>query len=171
MTRTRVEADREDLLADAVNLRERIELQVPGMDSPVTNGCNDLGHWSFYFGAEPMYRFDAEGIHMKWGLIFRNEIMLNYSRIQDIHLQSNIVERWLGLARIVVQTASGSASQEMTLEGIPDHNAMRDFLYSRMRGARHAAPSAPTDDPLAATFHEVAEELRQIRRLLEERDV
>ncbi|MBL0160792.1 MAG: PH domain-containing protein [Bryobacterales bacterium] len=126
----------------------------------------------YYFRFHTMrYRFDDEGIHMKWGLIFRNEIMLNYSRIQDIHLQSNIVERWLGLARIVVQTASGSASQEMTLEGIPDHNAMRDFLYSRMRGARHAAPSAPSDDPLAATFHEVAEELRQIRRLLEERDV
>lgn len=61
MTRTRVEADREDLLAEAVNLRERIELQVPGIDSPVTIGCNDLGHWSFYFGAEPMYRFDTEG--------------------------------------------------------------------------------------------------------------
>jgi len=61
MTRTRVEADREDLMAEAVNLRERIELQVPGIDHPVTIGCNDLGHWSFYFGAEPMYRFDAEG--------------------------------------------------------------------------------------------------------------
>ena len=61
MTRTRVEADREDLLAEAVNLRERIELQVPGIEHPVTIGCNDAGHWSFYFGSEPMYRFDAEG--------------------------------------------------------------------------------------------------------------
>lgn len=61
MTRTRVETDREDLLAEAVNLRERIELQVTGSDHPVTIGCNDLGHWSFYFGAEPMYRFDAAG--------------------------------------------------------------------------------------------------------------
>ncbi len=61
MTRTRIESDREDLLAQAVNLRERIELRVPGSDDAVTIGCNDLGHWSFYFGAEPMYRFDAEG--------------------------------------------------------------------------------------------------------------
>ena len=61
MTRTRVEADREDLLAEAVNLRERIELRVPGSEDAVTIGCNDLGHWSFYFGAEPMYRFDTEG--------------------------------------------------------------------------------------------------------------
>ncbi len=61
MTRTRVEADREDLLAEAVNLRERIELRLPGSEDAVTIGCNDLGHWSFYFGAEPMYRFDVEG--------------------------------------------------------------------------------------------------------------
>ena len=61
MTRTRIEADREDLLAEAVNLRERIELRVPGSEEAVTIGCNDLEHWSFYFGAEPMYRFDAEG--------------------------------------------------------------------------------------------------------------
>jgi hypothetical protein len=61
MTRTRVEADREDLLAEAVNLRERIELRIPGHEEAVTIGCNDWGHWSFYFGAEPMYRFDAEG--------------------------------------------------------------------------------------------------------------
>ena len=100
------------------------------------------------------YRFDDEGIHMKWGVIFRNEIMLNYSRIQDIHLQSNIVERWLGLARIVVQTASGSSNQEMTLEGIPNHDAMRDFLYSRMRGARsspHPTPPRPTLSPIRFT--------------------
>lgn len=61
MTRTRIESDREDLLAEAVNLRERIELQVPGSEDAVIIGCNDLGHWSFYFGAEPMYRFDSEG--------------------------------------------------------------------------------------------------------------
>src|SRR5215471_18109887 len=89
----------------------------------------------FYFRYHTMrYRFDAEGIHMAWGIIMRHEIMLNYSRIQDIQLRSNVVERWLGLARIEIQTASGSSGSEMTLEGITDHIAMRDFLYSRMRG-------------------------------------
>ncbi len=61
MTRTRIEADREDMMAEAVNLRERIELKVPGIDHPVAIGCNDLGHWSFYFGPEPMCRFDSDG--------------------------------------------------------------------------------------------------------------
>src|SRR6187401_2420144 len=81
------------------------------------------------------YRFDAEGIHMRWGILLRREIMLNYSRIQDIQLRANFVERWLGLARIEIQTASGSAGAQMTLEGLLNFVEVRDFLYSRMRGA------------------------------------
>src|SRR5207342_2100019 len=71
-----------------------------------------------YFRFHTMrYRFDAEGIHMAWGILMRHEIMLNYSRIQDIQLHSNVIERWLGLTRIEVQTAAGASDSEMTLEG------------------------------------------------------
>jgi uncharacterized membrane protein YdbT with pleckstrin-like domain len=118
------------------------------------------------------YRFDAEGIHMSWGILMRHEIMLNYSRIQDIQLQSNVVERWFGLARIEIQTASGSAGSDMTLEGITDHGAMRDFLYSRMRGAHHQldTPAAvPATDSLAGILTEIASELRALRQTMERR--
>lgn len=126
-----------------------------------------------YFRYHTMrYRFDAEGIHMKWGILMRREIMLNYSRIQDIQLKSNVVERWLGLVRIEVQTASGSSGSEMTLEGIEDPTAMRDFLYSRMRGARHhpETAEAPAADSLAGILTEVAVELRAIRQAMESRN-
>lgn len=127
-----------------------------------------------YFRYHTMrYRFDAEGIHMAWGILMRHEIMLNYSRIQDIQLRSNVVERWLGLARIEIQTASGSARSEMTLEGITDFTAMRDFLYSRMRGARdhhNVATAAPSSDSLAGILNEIADELRAIRQSLARRD-
>lgn len=127
-----------------------------------------------YFRYHTMrYRFDEQGIHMRWGILMRHEIMLNYSRIQDIQLRSNVVERWLGLARIEVQTASGSSGSEMTLEGIKDHLAMRDFLYSRMRARHHieTAPEAPPTDSLAGILTEVAAELRAIRQAMESRRV
>jgi putative membrane protein len=121
----------------------------------------------FYFHYHTMrYRFDNEGIHMSWGILLRREIMLTYSRIQDIHLRSNVVGRWLGLARIEIQTASGSSSGDLTLEGIADPEAMRDFLYSRMRGA-HQPPVESSPEPLAHTLQEIASELREIRTLLE----
>jgi membrane protein YdbS with pleckstrin-like domain len=119
-----------------------------------------------YFRYHTMrYRFDTDGIHMKWGIIFRREVLLNYSRIQDIHLRSNLIERWLGLARIEIQTASGSATANMTLEGMEDPEGMRDFLYSRMRGTGGEKVAAA--DPLAAVLHEIAGELREIRTLVE----
>ena len=45
------------------------------------------------------YRFDDEGVSMRWGVLFRKDISLTYARLQDIHLESNVVERWLGLGR------------------------------------------------------------------------
>ena len=88
------------------------------------------------------YVFDAEGVTARWGILFRRQISLTYARIQDIHLVSNVFERWLGLGRVQVQTASGQSSAEMTIEGLADYEAVRDELYRRMRGARGHAESA-----------------------------
>jgi uncharacterized protein len=126
------------------------------------------------------YQFTDEGISMRWGILFRREVIVNYARIQDIHLRSNIIERWLGLGRVLVQTASGNAGAEMTLEGLKEFEAVRDFLYARMRGvkepATHHVAHAPThgagdasDPELAAALREVAQELRGVRRALESR--
>jgi putative membrane protein len=137
-----------------------------------------------YFRYHTMrYRFSEEGVAMQWGVLFRREINLAYARIQDIHLSSNLVERWLGLARIQVQTASGSAGAEMTIEGLREFRAVRDFLYSRMRGARgvgEAASGAAAVEPAALSgsgpLAEAVEllaaataELRAIRQALERR--
>jgi len=131
-----------------------------------------------YFRYHTMrYGFDEEGISMRWGILFRKEVNLTYSRIQDIHLSSNFIERWLDLARIEVQTASGSAKAEMTIEGLLEFEAVRDFLYSRMRGlrerpARAARPSVPepASEALASVLGEIATELRALRRTLEGRE-
>src|SRR5688572_17121229 len=104
--------------------------------------------------------------------------MLTYARIQDIHLTSNIVERWLRLARIQIQTASASASAEMTLEGLHEFEEVRDYLYSKMRGVRGASPAAAPAatlasnagrPDLAAALHEVAAELRAVAAELQRR--
>src|SRR5215470_13688850 len=82
------------------------------------------------------YKFEDDGMSMSWGFLFRHEIHLTYRRIQDIHLTRNIVQRWLGLATVSIQTASGSASPEMNIEGLLAPEKLRDYLYAKMRGAR-----------------------------------
>ena len=118
------------------------------------------------------YDIDEEGIAMRWGILFRREVSLTYARIQDIHLSSNVVERWLGLAKIELQTASGSATAEMTVQGVREVEALRDFFYSRMRGTRGAAAVAvradgggtvADADELTAALTAVAAELRALR--------
>jgi putative membrane protein len=121
------------------------------------------------------YHFDDEGVTMGWGVLFRREINLTYSRIQDIHLTSNIIERYLGLARVHIQTASGRAGAEMVIEGLRDFEAVRDHLYSRMRGLKPPEPATASEsarispvlqEDVAAALAAAAVELREIRLLL-----
>ena len=134
-----------------------------------------------FFRYETMrYRFDAEGIHMRWGILFRRQINLTYARIQDIHLTSGLIQRWLGLADIKIQTASGSSGAEMTLEGLMEFEAVRDFLYSRMRGYHDRQSSAhvePSHDggggsaEVVALLRDAIDELRATRIAFERRAV
>jgi uncharacterized membrane protein YdbT with pleckstrin-like domain len=133
-----------------------------------------------YFRYHTMrYRFDADGVKMSWGILFRREVSLTYARVQDIHLTSNLVERWLGLAEVKLSTASGSAGAEMTIEGIREFDLVRDFLYAKMRGGRDkpsapraGAPRGEVEGPLeavTAALRQVSEDLRAVRALLERR--
>lgn len=136
----------------------------------------------YYFRYRTLrYRFDEEGIHMRVGILFRKEVNLTYARIQDIHLRSGFIQRWLGLADIQIQTASGSAGAELVIEGFKEFEAIRDFLYTRMRGYKQqpassaavVTPAAPGTadggDEMVALLLNIRDELRRTRELLEQR--
>ena len=82
------------------------------------------------------YRFEETGMRMQVGLLFRHESVTAYRRIQDIHVSSGLVQRWLGISSISIQTASGSAMPEIVIEGVTEPDRLRDWLYERMRGAK-----------------------------------
>jgi len=130
------------------------------------------------------YTFDDTGVSMSWGILWRREIVLTYRRIQDIHVTRNVIERWMGLAKVAIQTASGAADDEMTIEGVKRPELLRDHLYARMRGARDDAPIATTptkpglsaaksrvpttapptpDDDLLTLLTDIRDEIRRLR--------
>lgn len=90
------------------------------------------------------YRFDNEGISIAYGIFWRRESYVTYSRIQDIHVTRNIFERWLGLGTVAIQTASGSANSEESISGMKEFEMIRNFLYSRMRGVHSQTKTQQT---------------------------
>lgn len=85
------------------------------------------------------FRFDAEGVSMGYGILFRREMHLTYARMQDIHMSQNLLERWLGIGTVTIQTAGAGEGGDMKLEGLRNFEAVRDYLYARMRGVREKA--------------------------------
>jgi len=120
------------------------------------------------------YEFDDKGVSMRFGILHKRETYLTYRRIQDIHVTRNLFHRWLGLASVGIQTASGSAGSEMTIEGIRNPERLRDYLYSRMRGAQQeetgneSAGDDETDgDEMLDLLQEILGEVKQVRRRIE----
>ncbi|NLD38418.1 MAG: PH domain-containing protein [Desulfatiglans sp.] len=117
------------------------------------------------------YTFDDSGISMSWGILFRREVYLTYRRIQDIHLSRGLIQRWLGLATVAIQTAAGSARPEMSIEGILEADKLRDHLYTKMRGAARKSEDIMIKpigggaeiDPVEANEDQVLEILKEIR--------
>ena len=124
------------------------------------------------------YTFDEEGISASWGIIFKREIYLTYKRIQDIHVTRNLFERWMGIGKVEIQTASGRASAELSLEGMEHYAEIRDFLYRKMRGTSQPAEPAEGDVGVGATGDEevvallrsIKHDVDAVRKALESRD-
>lgn len=72
----RVEADRDDLMREAIALVRRIELQAPGETQPIVVGFRTSQWLSLYFGQDLMYQFDELGRlrrAFEEGFLYRSE--------------------------------------------------------------------------------------------------
>ncbi|MBL4883109.1 MAG: hypothetical protein JKY95_01065 [Planctomycetaceae bacterium] len=57
----RHEAEREDLVKEATAYVLRGEFAIPEWEHPIFIGFRKTGAFSFYFGSDPVYQFDAQG--------------------------------------------------------------------------------------------------------------
>lgn len=109
------------------------------------------------------YRFDDQGVFMSYGILFRKEMQLTYARMQDIHLSQNLLERWLGIGTVTVQTAGSGEGGNLAIVGVKHFEAIRDYLYVRMRGVREESKHAPSADAL----HEIRDALVRTAQALQ----
>ncbi|MGF1573336.1 MAG: PH domain-containing protein [Sumerlaeia bacterium] len=127
------------------------------------------------------YEFDDQGISMSWGILWKKQVNLTYKRIQDIHVTAGVLQRWLGLADLHIQTASGSSQAEMKLEGLLEYKVVQEFIYRKMRGNEDVAtagrgPVAPVasvanleqERKMMEALSGIQGELRASRQLMEQ---
>ncbi len=117
------------------------------------------------------YHFEKEGIGASWGIFFKKQVFLTYARIQDIHVSRGLIERWLRLGTVEVQTASGSATAELSIVGLEEFDAIRDFLYTKMRGARGETPTeiqtTGEESESLVLLKQIRDEIRSVREAVE----
>jgi hypothetical protein len=121
---SRRESDREDLLREATALVERAELSLPGCNEPVVVGFRRNGSANCYFGADPVYQFNAAGELRRaylGGLLYKAE------RGRLIALRRERTENEVALVRSEL-TADETAAVQATLQN--DLHRLNDALVS-----------------------------------------
>ena len=75
------------------------------------------------------WKLDARGFHVRRGWLVRTEILIPRSRVQHLDLERGPLERYVGLATLVIHTA-GSQTPALRQAGLADADAvsLRDAL-------------------------------------------
>lgn len=108
----REEEDREDLLAEAVALVERIELKLADGGTPIVAGFRRDGSASFFFGADPVYQFNSR---RELRRAYRNGQLIKANRGHLASLTRHRTEREVQLIR---QDLSDAETAELLTDAI-----------------------------------------------------
>jgi membrane protein YdbS with pleckstrin-like domain len=78
------------------------------------------------------FRLGEADLYVRRGVLSRTTSVIPHRRIQHVDTRRDLLERWLGLARLVVYTA-GIRGAEITIPGIAAEEAetLRDYLAER----------------------------------------
>ena len=127
-------------------------------------------------------------LRIREGLVSVREMTLTFGNVQNVSVRQGPLQRLLGLADVVVETAGGGGSRssdphqqgpslhEGYLRGVDNAEAVRDLILERLRRLKDAGLGDP-EDPVVETAHSgdveaaraVLEETRALRRALASR--
>lgn len=124
-------------------------------------------------------------LRIREGIVTVREMTLTFGNVQNVSVRQGPLQRLLGLADVVVETAGGGGGRssdpheagpslhEGYLRGVDNAEAVRDAILERLRRLKDAGLGDP-EDPAAETeriddvqaAREVLEEVRALRRAL-----
>lgn len=125
------------------------------------------------------YIVTDRSLRIRSGVVFLKEITMTFANIQEIRVNANPIERFLGLANVVVRSAGGgdagahgesSSGHLAEFAGVDNAEAIRDLLVERLRVYRDSGlGDKPVEarEPLAVlAAREVLQETRALRNSL-----
>ena len=102
----RDEHNRENLLAEATALAERVSLRIADYESQVVIGFRRDGSASFFFGTEPVYQFTSRG---KLRRAYADEFLFKAEHGRLVALRRQRTDRAIELVRHALSAAETSA--------------------------------------------------------------
>ncbi len=101
------------------------------------------------------YRFTEEGLVVREGVLFRNERLVPYARIQNVDTRQGLFHRLIGVIDVSIETATGSEPEaKLTVVS----SARLEELEKHLRtaaGTREAEPGPGDAAPLRRTLYEL----------------
>jgi len=130
------------------------------------------------------YVFTDRSLRIRRGIWVIHETTITFENVQNVEVAQGPVQRYFGIADVIVQTAGGGASKRTShgaekssdahvgiLQGLDDAHAVRDLILDRVRRSRtaglgdeHSATPGHSDHPFQpgySTAHLAV--LREIR--------
>ena len=126
------------------------------------------------------YIVTDRSLRIRSGVVWLREMTMTFANIQGIRVNSNPIERLLGLANVEVQSAGGGGSHHADgtpasghiakFEGVDNAAVIRDLIVERLRVYRDSGlgeKTVETWEPLAlSAAREVLQETRALRNSL-----
>ena len=175
--------------ARALKLVERGRVYLPAIEVAALVGL--LAQMPFTFAAVRLdyemrwYVTTDRSLRIREGLASVREMTLTFGNVQNVSVRQGPLQRLLGLADVVVETAGGGGSRssnaheqgpslhEGVLRGVNGAEAVRDLILERLRRLKDAGLGDPEDSTAAepggdaiAAAREVLDEARRIRGVL-----
>jgi len=122
--------DREDLLAEATALVERISFRISGYDDDIVVGFRPEHSASFYFGADSVYQFTSDGQLRR---AFQGELLFKAEKGRLISLRRERTANEVALVRHILddlETDVLLGQVRHDLETLHDALAKRNFVIA-----------------------------------------
>ncbi|MDA8018519.1 MAG: PH domain-containing protein [Thermoanaerobaculia bacterium] len=111
------------------------------------------------------YRFDAEEMVLRTGILSRNERHVPYHRFQNIDLEQNPLHRFLKVAKVRLETASGGKPEAViSVLRLPDIEEMRARVFAP-RGTKDPSDTESTSNVIERSRDAHATEEQEIEIL------